>query len=263
MSMSNDITLLINKIEERLGLILVTPHLPQRFGKEAWANVIMKDTLVTFSRYFPRQIRFVINDETCYRVKEGKRVYNIIKDEYIGGLKLLGARDIDWADTSGDNISLGQTAGFGYYVPNYGGIEGTYEAFLGQQASADVASAYNNNIFVEWEDPNKIRICRAGGVDLLLKSYTVNLLVQHANLSTISPTKMEIFEELAIADVANFLHMNLRFVDNLDTIFINVNLQLGELEQRANRRQEIIDEIKNAYVSASNDNIPYIMTVTG
>jgi hypothetical protein len=74
---------------------------------------------------------------------------------------------------------------------------------------------------------------------------------------------METFEALAQADVANFLFMNLRYFDNLDTIFVNVDMKLSDIEQQANRRAEIIDEIKQSYVSASNDNIPYIMTVTG
>lgn len=263
MSLSNDMTLLLNKIERRLGLLPVTPHLPNELGKEAWASVINEDTMVTFSRYFPRRVQFNINDQTCHKVRENKKLYYIIKDEYLGGTKLLGVQDIDWSDTSADNLSIGQTAGYGYYIPNYGGIEGTYEAFTGMQLSADVASLYNNNIFVEFEYPNKIRICRAGGIDVALRSYTVNLLVQHSNLATISPTKMETFEALAQADIANFLFMNLRYFDNLDTIFVNVDMKLSDIEQQANRRAEIIDEIKQSYVSASNDNIPYIMTVTG
>lgn len=263
MSMSNDMTLLVNKIERRLGLLPVTPHLPKELGKESWAETIMTDTMVTFSRYFPRQIQFVINSDTCHKVVDKKKVFYIIKDEYLDGVKLLGVRDIDWADTSGDNLSIGQTAGYGYYIPNYGGIESTYEAFLGMQMSADVASLYNNNLFVEFEYPNKLRICRAGGVDVNLSSYVVNLLVQHSNLATISPTKMETFEALAQADVANLLFMNLRYFDNLDTIFVNVDMKLSDIEQQASRRTEIIEEIKQSYVSASNDNIPYIMTVTG
>lgn len=263
MAMSNDMTKLVNKIERRLGLLPVTPHLPESLNKESWAETIKTDTMETFSRYFPRKVEFVINEQTCHKVRENKKLYYIIKDEYLGGVELLGVMDINWADTSTDNLSIGQTAGYGYYIPNYGGIDSTYEAFMGMQLSADVASLYNNNLFVEFDYPNKIRICRAGGVDVNLSSYVVNLLVKHSNLATISPTKMETFEALAQADVANLLFMNLRYYDNLDTIFVNVDMKLSDIEQQANRRQEIIEEIKQSYVSAANDNIPYIMTVTG
>lgn len=263
MALANDMTALLKKIERRLGLVPLTPHLPKEYSREAWADVILSDTMETFSRYFPHKVRFVVDSTTCNkRVEDGKTVY-YIKDELLDGVKLLGAIDIDWQDTSADNISLGQTAGYGYYVPNYGGLEDTLTAFMGYQQSADIASLYNNNIYLDFIYPNKITISRAGNIDINLNSFVVNLLVQHNTLTTISPTKMETFEELAMSDVANFLHMNLRYFDGLETVFVNIDLKLNELESIASKRDSIIDEIKNSYVSAANDNIPYIMTVSG
>lgn len=263
MAMANDMTDLLNKIERRLGLIPLTPHLPENMNKEAWAKTIEEDTMVTFSRYFPQKLKFVINSETCNKVRENNCWYYIIKDEYLGGAKLLGVIDIDWNDTSADNVGVGQTAGYGYYIPNYGGLESTIDAFLANQMSADIASMYNNNIFVDFQYPNKIGIKRAGGLDVNLASYVVILLIQHSTLATISPTKMETFEALAQSDVAKFLYMNLRYYDNLETTYLNIDLKLNELEQEAGKREGIIDEIKQSYVSASNDAIPYIMTVNG
>lgn len=263
MAMANDMSSLISKIERRLGLIPLTPHLPKEFGKEAWANVIMTDTMTTFSRYFPNKVQFVVDDTTCNKAKEnGKTVY-YIKEELLGGVKLLGVQDIDWQDSSGNNLSLAQTSGYGYYVPNYGGLEDTMNAFIGYQMAADVTSMYNNNIFLDFVYPNKIIISRAGNIDVGLSRFVVNLLVEHNTLATISPTKMETFEALAQADVARFLYMNLRYFDGLETIYVNIDLKLNELEQESSKRDNIIDKIENSYVSASNDNIPYIMTVSG
>lgn len=261
--LANDMTLLLNKIERNLGLLPLTPHLPPNMTKNEWANVIKETTLVTFSRYYPLKRRFVVNEETCHKVKEDGRWVYYIKDEYLGNAKLLGIIDINWQDTSGDNLSVGQTAGYGYYIPNYGGIESTFDAFLATQMSADVASLYNNGIYVNFDYPNKLTITRAGGIDVNLTSYVIDLLVQHSNLQTISPTKMETFEALAQADVAMFLWKNLRYFDGLDTIYINIDLKLGELEQEANKRESIIEKLEQSYVSASNDSIPYIMTVSG
>lgn len=263
MAMANDISSLLNKIEARLGLKPLTKHLPPELGKESWAEVIDNDTLVTFSRYFPQKVRFTVNDETCHKIRENGKWKYIIKDEYLGGAKLLGAMDIDWQDTSADNISIGQTAGYGYYVPNYGGMDDTFQSFLNMQAAADTGSLYNNNIYLDFEYPNKLSISRAGNVDVNLSSFVVNLLAEHSSLTTISPTKMETFEALAQADIARYLFMNLRYFDGLETIYVNIDLKLSELEQEANKRADIIEEIKNSYVSASNDNIPYIMTVSG
>ena len=263
MALANDMTALVNKIEKRLGLKPLTPHLPKEYNKEAWAEVILEDTMVTFSRYFPNKVRFVVDESTCIKTVENEKTVYYIKEELLGGVKLLGVMDIDWQDTSSDNVSLGQTAGYGYYVPNYGGIEETLNTFLGYQTAADVSSLYNNNIFVDFIYPNKISISRAGNLDVNLNRFVVNLLVEHSTLSTISPTKMETFEALAQADIARFLHMNLRYFDNLETIFVNIDLKLSELDQEASKRENIIDDIKNSYVSAANDNIPYIMTVSG
>ena len=134
MAQVNDMSALINKIERRLGLIMITPHLPEGMGKEEWAKVIKDDTMLTFSRYFPRKIRFVVNDETCVKKMVANRWEYTIKDEYLQGQKLLGAIDIDWQDTTSDNMSIAQTAGFGggygYYTPNYGTNQLSFKLFL-------------------------------------------------------------------------------------------------------------------------------------
>lgn len=263
MAASNDMTSLLKKIERRLGLEIIEPKLPTWLNKEKWATIIKEDTLVTFSRYFPNKIRFPVNTETCNYRREHGKIWWYIKDEYLAGAKLLGAKDINWEDTTGDNMSLGQTAGYGYYTPNYGGFEDTLNTFVNFQMSADNASLYNNNIFVDFVYPNKINISRSGGVEPGLSTFVIDLLVEHSNLATISPTKMETFEALAIADVARYLFMNLRYWDQLETVYINVDLKLSELENEANKRSEIIEKIEQSYVSASNDNIPYILTVNG
>jgi hypothetical protein len=72
---------------------------------------------------------------------------------------------------------------------------------------------------------------------------------------------METFEALAFADIANFLALNLRYFDGLETVFVNVDLKLSELQDVANKRSDIIEKLENSYVSTSNKNIPYIWTV--
>ena len=102
--------------------------------------------------------------------------------------------------------------------------------------------------------------------------YSINLLTQTQSIITspeyiplnnieISSSKMETFEALATADVAKFLYMNLKYYDGLETAFINIDLKLSDLQDEMQKRDNIIEDIKNSYVSASNDNIPYIWTV--
>lgn len=262
MAISNKMTDLLDKIERRLGMIPITPHLPSYLNKEAWGKVIMEDTLVTFSRYYYHQIRFTVNRDTCNVRKENGVTTYYIKDEYLEGLKLLGVRDIDWDDFSSDNLSVAQTAGTGYYSPDYIGCpQCTFETMVGYQMMADMTSLYNRGIYIDFQYPNRLQLKGSGNKDINLEKFVIDLLVQHPNLNTISPTKMETFEALAQADVANFLHRNLRYFDGLDRIYVNIDLKLSELEQEAGKRDQIIEDIKNSYVSASNDNIPYILTV--
>jgi chaperonin cofactor prefoldin len=72
---------------------------------------------------------------------------------------------------------------------------------------------------------------------------------------------METFEQLAIADVATFLYEQLKMYDNLETTFSNIDLKLASLEEKARQREQIIEELKSSYVSASNRNQPVMLTI--
>ncbi len=263
MAVANDMTLLLNKIERRLGLTPIVPNLPDYLKKEKWADVIMQDTMVTFSRYYPNRLRMVINDETCEKKTDDSGVvWYYIKEEVLQGVRLLGIMDIDWQDHTTANSSLGATSiGGGYYYPNFACPVETFNSIVTLQANADMASLYNRGIFIDFEYPNRFALKGLGNTNYDLESFVVILLVQHESLITISPTMMETFEDLAQADVANFLFMNLRYYDGLETVYLNIDLKLSELSEVANRRESIIERIKDAYVSTSNSQIPYIFTV--
>ena len=259
---SNDFTLLLNKIERRLGMSVLLPHLPEQLNKEHWLDIIREDTLVTFSRFFPHQFKMVVNEESCWKKMDEHHVlWYIIKDEYLQNAKLLGIKDIDWLDTSSSNSSLGASSVGNYFYPSYMCPVATFENIVGLQMAADMNSLYNRGIYIDFQYPNRFSLRGIGNMNYDLNSFVIILLVQHTNLSTISPTKMETFEKLAIADVAKFLYENLKYYDNLETAFINLDLKVQSLEEAAGKRDSIIEELDNAHVSTSNDNIPYIMTV--
>lgn len=258
MAYSNDFTALINKIERQLGLIPLTPHFPKEFNKEAWGDVIKQDSLVTFSRYYPYKIKYRVNQETT--VKKGKRYF--LKDEYIGNAKILGIGDIDWGDFGSDNASLSQVGPYGYYSQSYyGAFPATIDQTIGYQLGTDLASSYNTGIYIEYIDPNAFEVKGVGNLDFALNSFIINVYVEHNNLSTISPTKMETFERLAKSDVATFLYQNLKYYDGLETVYAQIDMKLGELQEEGNKRENIIETLENGYVSASNDAIPYMITV--
>ena len=263
MAVANDMTKLLDKVERRLGLTPIVPNLPDYLKKDKWADVIMQDTLVTFSRYYPNRLRMVINDETCEKKRDDSGVvWYYIKEEVLLGVRLLGIMDIDWQDHTTANSSLGATSiGGGYYYPNFACPVETFNSIVTLQANADMASLYNRGIYIDFEYPNRFALKGLGNTNYDLESFVIILLVQHESLITISPTMMEAFESLAQADIANFLYMNLRYYDGLETVYLNIDLKLSELNDAANKREQIIEKINDSYVSTSNSQIPYIWTV--
>lgn len=262
MALANDMTALLKKISRRLGMISLEPHLPKDLQLPGWAKTIEEDTFVTFSRYYPNRLKMIINDDTCYKKSERGTTWYYIKDEVLQGTKLLGVMDIDWMDNTAANASVGATSlGGGYYYPSFACPEATLESILALQLNADMSSLYNRGIYIDFEYPNRFAIKGLGNTDYDLKSFVVTLLVQHRDISTISPTKMEVFERLAQADIARMLYMNLRYYDNLETAYINIDLKLSELQDEASKRDQVIEDLENSYVSTSNDNIPYLWTV--
>ena len=262
MALANDMTKLLNKIEKRLGLTLLTPYLPKGMQKSDWADIIMDDTIVTFSRYFPNEFKMLINENTVDKKKEGNVMWYYIKDEILQGCELLGIKDIDWMDSSSNNSSLTNGSTGNYYYPS--GMPcpaATFESILSLQMAADFASLYNRGIYIDFQYPNRFALKGIGNTNYDLNSFVVILLVQHNSLSTISPTKMETFEKLAQIDIAKFLYMNLRYVDGLETVYVNIDLKLSELQDEANKRDDLIEELKNANVSMANDSVPAIWTI--
>ncbi len=250
----NNMTLLLNKIERRLGTKPL--NLPEHLQKNKWAEVIEEDSLVTFSRYYPYEFKYELSDKD----KKGDTYY--LDEDLIGGLQILGIRDISWEDFGSDSLALQQNAGYGIYDflgANYG------LADIGlMQMRADHMSLFNNGIYPIFDPPNKIKLVSAVGNDVgkSVGKFHIYIHVQHnKNLTTISPTQMETFESLAQADVAKFLYEGLKYYDGLQTVYATIDLKLASLEQEASKRDDVINYIKESYVSASNQNQPMILCV--
>lgn len=258
MAFSNDMTRLLNKIENRLGLKPL--NLPDDICKDKWASeVIENDTIPTFSRYFPRQFNYLVEPNTHPK----KNGWYLLDESIISpDTKILGVKDINWSDFGQDTFAYHQNMGWGtydYLMQSYG-IEDISLA----QMRADHMSLFNNGIYVEFDPPNRFRLQSATGADMSrsVGKFHILILLEHRHdLTTISPTQMETFEDLAQADIARFLYRYLVHYDQLETVYLQIDLKLSELENEASKREEIINTIKEGYVSAANANQPYIITV--
>lgn len=253
----NKMNQLLSKIERRLGTKPLM--LPEDISKDKWADeVIIPDTITTFSRFFPHMVRIRI-DASPENKKDG---YYIIDTDLLGGAEILGVKDIAW-DEYGNN-ALAQQSGIGMY--DYLGAYNNYsmDDVMLLQARANMTSVFNNSIFVDFKEPNMIRLSSVTNGDITggLAQMPIDVFVNHpANLSTIPPTQMETFEKLAIADVASFLVAYLQHYDGLETVFANVDMKLSSIERFADRREDIVQLLDDAHVNPANKNQPIMYCV--
>lgn len=253
---ANKMNNLLNKLERRLGTKQL--NLPDYLSKDKWADeVIANETLDTFSRYFPNSIHIML--DLSQRKIDG---FYLI-DEYVpDNIEILGVRDIDWSLFSRDSLRLQEAQGYGTYdfmTNNYG-----LDDIALLQMRADHMSLFNNQIFVEYKPPNMIKLSTVTGADITrgMTSFPIELLIKHApNLMTIPPTMMEIFEELAEADVAKFLYENLKYYDGLETVYANIDIKVSDLENKASKREEIVQRLDETHVSAANVHQPLMFTI--
>lgn len=242
---ANRMTKLLNKIERRLGTILL--NLPESVGKNYWPTIIEEDTMPVFSRFFPYQIITVI-DHTCE--KDG--FYFIDKDLPEGSI-ILGVKDVDWEAYRCNN---------GYDRYNFLSMYGADEVAL-TQVSADYMSLFNLGIYIEFLPPNKIKLVTVNGAAVTrFRSFPLAVFIQHPmNLMTISPTMMNKFEDLCTSDVAVFLYQQLKHFDDTETSFMTLSLKLETIQEWAGKRDDIIRELDEAHTTTANENQILIMTV--
>ena len=190
-----------------------------------------------------------------------KNDYYLIDESICNNVQILGVGDIDWHAWSAHYPGL-LYGGVNSYDMMTSGVD--FETFTDIQMMADHVSAFSNGIYLEFVPPNKIKLNIIISSSFLTNYQTIpiNLFVKHAdNLKTIPPTQMELFERLAISDVATFLYEQLKMYDNLETTYSNIDLKLSSLEEKSRDRQQIIEYLESNYVSAANRNQPILLTI--
>lgn len=256
MASMNKMSRLLDKIERRLGT--KTLQLPEHLCKDVWADqVIANETLDTFSRFFPNQMTVIL--DKSMRVGNGWYVIDSLVDDSI---EILGIRDVNWPSLSQDALAQHEAQGYGIYsvLPT----DYSYDDIAAIQMRADITSIFLNQIFVDFQPPNKVRLTSVYDTDVSkgLKSYPIDLYIKHStNLMTIPPTMMETFENLAQADVARFLYEGLKYFDGLETVYANLDIKLSDLETEAGKRDDIVEKLDEAHVTAANKNQPLILCI--
>lgn len=255
MSTVNKMSTLLDKIERRLGVRFITESNPE-IGKAVWDEVIYQDTMDTFSRYFPHKYDVILNESLCKYHGDG---YYILNEHLLDPLDIIGVGDIDWRNT------YNRTK-----YNSYGG--GVFDMYnmpsnpldLGLiQTGMDMASLFNMNVYVSFVHPNMLKLNGYANSNIFnaYQQIPLTFFVKHKNLTTIAPTKMEIFEKLAIADVAKYLLGELKHFDGYETPYGDLDLKLDDLRAEAEKRDSIIEELESGYVNPANTHQSMIMTI--
>lgn len=241
----NQLSKLLNKIERRLGTVLL--NLPESIDKDYWEVIIEEDSMPVFSRAFPHKITTVI-DNTC-----AKDDFFFIDKDLPEGSIILGVKDVDWA-------SYRQATGYDRmnFLTNYGPDE-----IALAQVATDYTSLFNLGIYPQFLPPNKVRLESVNGAAVTrFNHFPLELYLQHPmNLMTISPTMMDVFEDLCTADVASFLYEQLKYFDDTDTTFMTISLKLETIVEWRNKRDDIIRILDEARTTTANENQPIMITV--
>lgn len=251
----NRMTSLLNKIERRLGTKPL--GLPDHLAKPIWAtDVIEQDTLDTFSRFFPHAIPYILTPDRrkgdCW----------LIDENICDSIEIIGCGDIDWHAFSTTNPS-GMTCGGMYSPMDMLTSDYDVEDIMMQQQLADHTSIFKTSIYPEFFEPNMIKMHSIVSNNNLnvLQNIPIRLFVKHSNnLMTIPAMKMELFEELAISDVAGFLYENLKNY-TIDTVYANIDIKIDELKDKANDREKYLEELKEGFVSFANHYQPMVIAM--
>lgn len=247
---------LLDLISHRLGTDQL--NLPKELSKEVWIEkVISNETLNTFSRFFPYEMTYYLSAD------RRKGPYYLIDENVCPSVNIIGIGDIDWHILSKNMPAFGFGSGF-YSTFDFflNGLD--VEGIAMQQQMVDHASLFKAGIYVEFKEPNMVMLRSNMSNNMLemLKSIPIHLFIKHSpNLMTIPPTKMETFEQLATSDVAIFLYHTLKYYNNIDVTYATVELNLDILQDYANRRDDIVQQLRDGYVSPANKYQPFILAI--
>ena len=244
----NSMTDLINRIEDRIGLRMV--NLPSAIDKHYWPTIIKRDTLKTFSIFFPHKTTVYIDTRNPkYRTRSG---WYLVTDFMTKGQTLISIGDISWSQFS--HYACGEMSlGLGVY--DYVGNNFSLDDVGLLQMRADHTSVFQNSIFVVTERPNRVRFQTVNNRDITryISVIPLDIMVKnYDDLSTISPGMSEDFDDLACCDIALFLYNQLKFFDGIETVFTNVDLHMDELRDWMGRRPDVVQKLRDNNVSAGN-----------
>lgn len=220
----------INRVKARLG----TSVRKLELSDQAIADLIMNETMATFSIYFPTEVRHDILSQTDkvdgyagrYWLKTDRQITTVSK-VFVGvGNSVSG---ISGNGLSGQHIDGGRT-------------------IMEHQSVLDITSAYDNPTTHQFIPPNQVEITPAPKQMII----TTMLHVKHESFETIPPGLRERFMKLAEYDVKIDLLGIRKYFTNISTTFGELELNTEMLEDANDKRDELLELFRTKMMHSAN-----------
>lgn len=230
---------ILSHVKSRLGASARQLEL----SDEELVRCLQDETLQTFSVYAPFYIEYSIDLEKS--VVEGMtNTYNLPLE--IHGFKVVGVEKM--IPSSGMAIMNSGGAG------NWGILGGNYEAAMNSFINAKLATGMNSLFMTpetfQYIHPGLLRVYKsmpstASSLMLFLKT------THRKDFGTIPNGYLEMVKKLALADVANDLLGIRSYFSNINTTFAEINLNLDQLKDWSDKRDDIIENLRKSQLKAS------------
>lgn len=222
-----NITNLISTLKRRLGIKYF--NLP--VTDEDYLEVILEDTLVTFSSYYPYYIDIPLDMD---KDKVDENLFKINRQFLADYMDIITVEDVHYAPTN-------MAYPFAYQQSLYD--------YIDISAGMNAEGMMNIPIPFEFRHPDKIKIeenlygCYANGLSLRVG------VTHHKSLATISVGLREAFIRLAEIDIRKFLYENLKHFDKVDTTFGQIDLSLDAWQSADDDRTALLNEWDETYLN--------------
>lgn len=255
---SNNISRIIKKISNRLGLEIMMDKFPENIDKYKWVEIIQNEVIELYSRYYPHKINYKFNPVSDYNPKN--KLYTINKE-------FISKSDIKILSVKGLGESYKQTglfpSGLVYDRYNGGDVGCCYDSmsrvdsFINLSQTMTERSYFKDPMIVEFYPPNSFRITNVDYSDLLSNRapFDIELLVVHPkSLFTLSQTQLTLFEDLCTCKIAEFLYGHLKYYEGIESGYQTIDLKLDTIQDWMNKTEDILNIINESYVSMTNKN---------
>lgn len=254
MKYTNNISNLIDKVSNRLGVDMMMNKLPSSISKYKWVELIQSDILDLYSRYYPHCIRYMCIPKRDYNEITGLYMIdeNFIKSSNV---KILGVKGI----STNEKRKTIMPNGYVYTNSTFLNYSEPLMPTLDIMQALTSQSYFPDQLFVEFYPPNGFKITNIDYVDLITNrsEIEIDIFVNHPkSLITISQTSMNLFEDLCTCKIAELLYGTLKYFDGIETGYQAIDLKLDTIQEWANKTDDIINIINDSYVSLSNKNQP-------